>query len=536
MNCERLPELIDLSLAGAISADDHELLQRLLTEDPTARAAFRERMDLEAGLRTWALEDGRVSLASAANSKHSQHTGTRFFLGTPTTIAFGIAASILLVAGIQFAIVSNSKRKEVVEETGVDPTQVQTNADVVGVIRQQGDCEWDIRPVSFRGELTLGKLSLSKGIAELSFDSGTEITLDAPCKIEVTSGDKAILLAGNVFVNVTERSNGFTLGTPESQIIDEGTEYAVSVADESTEVHVFDGRVVWVPESSPGERQTEFKERIEAGQAKSYLRSEPTKSRFIPFGRRQFVRNIEQLVRESTGGSLVAYDGFENLAGRLRRGRSGFGWASGWQPVGQGRGPLANIVDSPIDVVFGLDRSGRRQISLTGSDIRRAFENPIALTSGDDIYLSVLLSRESPKGESESDSLRISLEPDLPGRGRQLHQVVSFGFAFNGVPFVGSRNTISKGTPLVASDQTYLCVLKMIISDDGTTSSLRIYLPGERVEESEPSSWTVGGVEGSIEHAPASIRITASESTTWQVDELKIGTTWPAVVSTAHSI
>lgn len=64
------------------------------------------------------------------------------------------------------------------------------------------------------------------------------------------------------------------------------------------------------------------------------------------------MRRIEQQVKESVGDSLLAYDGFENIAGRLRRGRSGFGWDDGWQAGAQRRGRLADVVNSPNDVVL----------------------------------------------------------------------------------------------------------------------------------------------------------------------------------------
>ena len=77
MSPEDLHRLIDLLVAGDITPAEHEELQSLLKADAKARAAFRQRMDLESGLRNWAVETtgaikqrgcldcgwGRVSLA-----------------------------------------------------------------------------------------------------------------------------------------------------------------------------------------------------------------------------------------------------------------------------------------------------------------------------------------------------------------------------------------------------------------------------------------------------------------------------------------
>ena len=98
------------------------------------------------------------------------------------------------------------------------------------------------------------------------------------------------LITGSVFVNVTEVSNGFLLETPEAQIIDEGTQYAVILDSLATEVHVVDGSVIWTPTNA----DVDFEDRITTGDARRYLRSEPSRANRIPFGKRQFVRRIDE--------------------------------------------------------------------------------------------------------------------------------------------------------------------------------------------------------------------------------------------------
>lgn len=340
-----------------------------------------------------------------------------------------------------------------------------------------------------------------------------------------------MLIAGDVCVNVGELSNGFSLNTPESRIIDEGTEYAVSLTSESTEVHVFDGSVIWIPENAGAENKTsDFTDRIEAGEARSYLRSEPSKPQRIPFGQRQFVRRLEDAVKDTGGKALFVYDGFENLAGRVRRGRSGFGWSGGWQAGGRGRGKLGEIIDCPDDVVFGLERSQRRMMLLEqGTDIRRDLEQPLNLIAREDIYVGVLFARQTTTSETDGLSLQISLEPDLAGRRRRLHQVVSFGVATDGFPYIRSANRITKTASKLDDNQTVFCVLKLNVGEDATTPSLRVYRSHEIIDKAEPSAWTVTGKPGSLAYSPSSIRITAGENTAWQIDELKIGKTWQSI-------
>ena len=128
----------------------------------------------------------------------------------------------------------------------------------------------------------------------------------------------------------SQQRSHLAIWTPEAHILDEGTQYAVSLDADSIEVHVFDGSVIWIAERG----DSEFEDRIGSGEAKRFTRAAPNRPHRIPFGQRQFVRRIESDIRNAAGAGLLAYDGFENLAGQLRRGRSGFGWAgAGYLPV-----------------------------------------------------------------------------------------------------------------------------------------------------------------------------------------------------------
>ena len=548
MKNDDLQRLLDSLVIGDITPDDHATLQQELKTDAKARAALRERMDLEAGLRTWASEpapplsdaagqaasqSGRLearttSVVDAKRTRRRSYSAMRWYYPV-----LAVAAGLLLVVGVQiWNHFADTDPKQLAEDRASERNANPSAATrLVGVIREQEGCQWSVRPVSTAGRFAVGKLELANGIAELSFDSGTDVTLEGPCEIDITSIDGARLLAGNVCVNVSELSHGFTLETPESQIIDEGTEYAVSLDEESTEVHVFDGSVIWIPAASKAEVNGQaFEDRIEAGEAKSYLRSDPTKPKRIPFGQRQFVRRLEERLRERADGNLIVYDGFENLAGRVRRGRSGFGWSDGWQPSGRGRGKIGEIIDCPDGVVFRFERSQRRLMLLEqGSDIRRSLNQPLNLVTGESIYVSVLIERQPSSAENDESSLQISLEPDLPGRGRRLHQIVSFGVATDRFPFIGSGNAITKTAARLVAGETVLCVLKLAVVDDSTSPSLRVYRPGEVIDTSEPSAWTVTGQSGSTSYAPASLRITVGENASWSIDELKIGTTWDSV-------
>lgn len=435
-------------------------------------------------------------------------------------LAIGLSVSAQFSANVVLTLLC----KDFVQR-GSDESDGGRAPQFVGVLRQGPYCEWDVQPVSSAAQFAAGKLALKTDVVELDFDSGTNLVLEAPCQLVVLSSDSAKLMSGNVFVNVTDLSNGFTLETPEGTIIDEGTEYAVALDDESAEVHVFDGSVIWMPRVA----EPSVEDRIEAGQAKRYLRTSPARMKHIPFGQREFVRRIKQDLKERAGAALLAYDGFENLAGRIRRGRSGFGWSGGWEEAGWRRGKLARVVDAPDDTVFELSRSGRRLLALQeGDDIRRRFEQPLALSDGETYFVSFLAERSAGAG-STGQSLKISLEPDIPRRGHRHRQIVTFGVTTEGFPFVNCGNTITETASRIGENSVCFVVLKLAANEAKVTPVMRVYHPGESVDAIEPSAWTVTGAHGSLLLNAHSIRITAGLNAAWHIDELQIGKTWRSV-------
>ena len=398
MNDAELTSLFNACISGDISPEQHRALQEKLKSDPQARAAFREFMDIEAGLRTWASEDALADAIKSDKLTRQQPTFSRSRVWRRrVSMAVTVAASLALLAFAGWYLGIQKDRNRQIANPARNP-QVSPVA-FFGTVRQTEDCVWK-SPVTLASgsRLSTGTYSLTSGTAELKFTSGTDVLLEAPCELKVVSGDTAHLLAGNVFVNVTELSDGFILETPDATIIDEGTEYAVSLDDESTEVHVFEGSVIWEPVLGGEPAESEH---IEAGEARRYLRSRPGKGARIPLEMRKFVRSLEASERETAGVNLLMYDGFENLAGRLRRDRSGFGWSGGWESGFAGRGRIATIVESPIGVVFGMDRSGRRQLQLSdGEAIRRDFERPLLLETGNAYFVSLLIQRASGGAEA----------------------------------------------------------------------------------------------------------------------------------------
>jgi ferric-dicitrate binding protein FerR (iron transport regulator) len=536
-----LQQSINALINGTITEAEHQSLQNRLKTDATARAIFREQMDIEAGLRTWAADGSAQRQVLASDSTTGKQR--RFGWGWHITL-IATAASILAIALWWTQRPDRDQVNLADQQNKPTPQASQPIAPPLGKWIAQAACVWQQSPSLPNGMFNAGMIKLTSGAAELRFDSGTNVVLEGPCELLINTADSARLLAGTVFVNVTEVSNGFLLETPEAQIIDEGTQYAVTLDSLATEVHVFDGSVIWTPTAA----DANYEDRIATGEARRYLRSSPGRSRHIPFGQRQFVRRIDEQVREAASGALLAYDGFENLAGHLRRGRSGFGWSGGWESAGFGRGPLAEVIVAPVEVVFGKERSGRRKLSLQGGEsLRRQFEKPIELSPGETIFVSLLISRQSsgeqssneqPAADSNDDkqsaAIQFVLEPDSVSPRFTRRHSVSFGVRSDQRLFLNNSGTIDETATSLAVGEPHLFVFMFKAESNSTTANLRVYRANELVDETQPSVWTVYGTASTGPVKFASIRLSLGTRAAAQIDELRVSNSWNAAVDLAN--
>lgn len=519
--------LISKCIAGDISPADHDWLQQQLKSDAHARALFREYMDLEVSLRTWAAESG----TDVPITPPVQHIAPRDRTVRLNSwyVAAAIAASVMLTVLAWWSWPQASK------------TELAGQTVYFGTLLQQRDSSWR-SPLRMESgsRFTAGTMQLDAGIAEMKFDSGTHIVMQGPCELQVTDGDTAKLIAGRIVVRITELSDGFILQTPDALILDEGTEYAVSVDDHATEVHVFEGTVIWQPKEDENDGK---KQSIASGEARRYIRNRPDNAKPIPLGKSQFARQIEADLQETTGKTLVAYDGFENLAEQIQHSRSGFGWLDGWRSGFGGRHGEATIVEAPKGTVFGIQRTGLRLLRFSGGKaMRRELEKPMSFKAGDVIFLSFLLQRH---GESSGADrfLQVSLCDDDRGSGRRSRRSrrsqheIACGVTSDGFPFTKTYGSILQSASAISDGTAHLFVAKIVVSQGQKVKIfLRVFNNGDTVGRSEPTAWTtVGETEQIADFTPSQVRIAVGERAVYDIDELKIGTTWYSVTTARES-
>src|SRR5262249_61748256 len=94
-----------------------------------------------------------------------------------------------------------------------------------------------------RGEvLGARRLGLRSGRATLVFLSGVTLTLEGPADVDLVSLDRVFCRRGKLRARVPEGAEGFVVASPESAVVDLGTEFAVNVdVDGRSRVFVFEG-------------------------------------------------------------------------------------------------------------------------------------------------------------------------------------------------------------------------------------------------------------------------------------------------------
>jgi hypothetical protein len=221
MKEKELRNLIDghlretLDLAGAKKLSDH------LCESAEARKLYLDMTDLHATLAV----DETMWLKK---TEWVQKDETKPVLSFKAFIPWALAASVVFLLSLFLF----PKPQE-------DPT--------FALIKDSYSATWE------GGDLTTaqgsrlrdGTLRLSEGLVTLQFDSGAEVTLEAPVSLKLINSMKCELINGTAVTYAPKSAIGFRIITPEADIVDYGTRFSVTVFEETGETHtrVMEGKV-----------------------------------------------------------------------------------------------------------------------------------------------------------------------------------------------------------------------------------------------------------------------------------------------------
>jgi hypothetical protein len=114
------------------------------------------------------------------------------------------------------------------------------------------NCQWADNAAP-TGTMRAGTvLRVERGLAEICFRSGARVVLEGPASLELLSANSARMLRGKLTARVPRQATGFEIRSPGGKVVDLGTEFGLSVAENGrTDVYVFEGKVEASPATIP---------------------------------------------------------------------------------------------------------------------------------------------------------------------------------------------------------------------------------------------------------------------------------------------
>jgi hypothetical protein len=162
---------------------------------------------------------------------------------------FALAAAVLLVVTGSALWIANRVPAHNRQNAGsAAPRRALVKESAPAMLGRLSDCVWTDGAKRIRvGEDIPADtmIDITSGLAQLVFESGAEVVVKGPCRLQVANSMLCRLQAGSVTAEVPHRAAGFTIRGPASEVIDLGTRFGYSVGDNGkSEVHVFQGEVI----------------------------------------------------------------------------------------------------------------------------------------------------------------------------------------------------------------------------------------------------------------------------------------------------
>jgi ferric-dicitrate binding protein FerR (iron transport regulator) len=226
-------QLIDDLIEQSISEADFLRLEAELSVDPVARAAYYDRVQLS------------LALVDQAKQRSVKKAPVRYKTA-PSWLA--MAALWVALIGV-VALLLWPRQPPVVAK--VEPT-----ASGHAALVSQVNAVWaDKSGMMVNGALLpSGVVKLESGLAQVELFSGVRLVVEGEAEFEVISPMEMRLTQGSVRAHVPETAHGFRIHTPEGDVVDLGTEFAVSASAQSSELHVLQGEVEWHPRAAGMQR------------------------------------------------------------------------------------------------------------------------------------------------------------------------------------------------------------------------------------------------------------------------------------------
>jgi hypothetical protein len=215
--------LIDAVIDGQCDPAGLRQFEELVRDDPCAREMYLDQIRIHA-LLEW--HHGRVVPSIDCAERHpSRWWGNG-------RLRWGLAAVAMIAVSLTTALAWLWHRDRAQSEIA---TLVEAREVVWGASET---------PIAVNERLSPRAIRWSSGTLGLEFDSGASITLVGPGDLDIVSDKRLRAVRGRITARVGGEAKGFSVETPSTRVVDQGTEFGVEVdAVGRTGVVVFQGLV-----------------------------------------------------------------------------------------------------------------------------------------------------------------------------------------------------------------------------------------------------------------------------------------------------
>jgi len=235
--------LLDKILAGSCSSADRREFSTLLESNPELSKEYLEQMQSHCLLQMQSKREQKsVQLASLDHRGVLQDRNRR---RSKFVQKSWLLAACLLIAALGIAWVSRG--------------HLGPQSSTIAEILEQEGVAWSKNTTALgqNGEISTGLLELQAGAVTLQFRSGVTMYAIAPATLRIESDMLVLLDRGQASANVPKWATGFTIETPDVEVVDLGTKFGVLARDDrSTDVVVFEGEVDLKPSYDSNSQQT----------------------------------------------------------------------------------------------------------------------------------------------------------------------------------------------------------------------------------------------------------------------------------------
>ena len=244
---EQILELADAQCSGIITEVELAALEQLLTEHPEYRREYLNYVFLHIGLAS-AAKSAQLPPAEAEAPMIPQkprRVPARFLL-IPCFSLLVCLCAVGLFLSLQSAPqkagapdVVQDRSQYYFDENAVPPSEV-------AFVQSTLQAKWELlgKNPMMTDHFQPGTVKVTSGNVDFAFSGGADVSLTSPSLFGMEGKDQGTLFSGKLLTHRSDGKAPFKLETPSVELINRGTEYEVSVNEESeTYVHVLDGQV-----------------------------------------------------------------------------------------------------------------------------------------------------------------------------------------------------------------------------------------------------------------------------------------------------